>query len=218
MTDYPKGIAAPYSPKELIDIFRSKPLDFLPGEKRKYSNAGYYLLGYVIEQVSGQKYPDYIRQNIFARIDMGESGYESNTLIIKHRASGYSLEGDKILHSDYVDWSIPYAAGALYSTVEDMWRWNQALYGEKLLNGRSLSLLFTPDKSGYNYGWFIKQVNGREQVYHEGGNPGYAAFIARYPADRTFVIVLSNVETAPVATIANDLAALTFKEKPGTKS
>jgi CubicO group peptidase (beta-lactamase class C family) len=216
LNDYPKGIAQPYTPKELIAIFRDKPLDFPPGAKRKYSNSGYYLLGLIIEKASGQKYADYIQQNIFGPLGMRDSGYESNTAILKHRASGYALDGKNFQHADYVDWTVPYAAGALYSTVENLLRWDQALYMEKLLNRSSLDHLFTPEKSGYNYGWFIKTENGRQKIYHEGGNPGYAAFIARYPADKTFVIVLSNLETAPVSKIADDLVALSFGESVAT--
>lgn len=216
LTEFPKGIAQPYTPKELISIVRDKPLDFPPGARRKYSNEGYYVLGYIIERASGQRYADYIRQNILEPIGMRDSGYESNTALLKYRASGYTVEGSSIQHADYVDWSIPYAAGALYSTVEDMWRWDGALYTEKLLDRTSLERLFTPDQSGYNYGWFIKTENGRQKIYHEGGNPGYAAFIARYPADRTVVIVLSNLEVAPASKIGDDLARLLFGEKVST--
>ena len=210
LTDYPKGIAQAYTPKELIAIFENKALDFPPGTKRKYSNPGYYLLGYIIERVSGQTYADYIRQNILEPLGMHDSGYESNAGILMHRALGYSSEGNILQNAAYVDWSIPYSAGALYSTVEDMQRWDEALYTEKLLGRQWLKRLFTPDKSGYNYGWFIKSEGGKQKIYHEGNNPGYAAFIARYPEEKGLVVVLSNLDTAPVAKISDDLAALFF--------
>ena len=208
LNEYPRGIAQPYTPTELIAIVRNKPLDFAPGTRRKYSNSGYILLGYVIEQASGLTYADYIRQNIFEPLAMHDSGYESNALIIKHRASGYTFEGDSLRKGSYVDWSVPYAAGALYSTVEDLLRWDQALYTESLMGRKWLDRLFTPDKSGYNYGWFIRGEGTHQRIYHEGSNPGFSAFIARYPADKTLIVVLSNVETAPVGKIADDLAAL----------
>jgi CubicO group peptidase (beta-lactamase class C family) len=213
ISDYSKGIAQPYTPEELISIFVTKPLDFPPGTKRQYSNSGYYLLGYIIENVSGKQYADYIRENIFKPAGMQNSGYESNSAIIKQRSSGYTKERDTLQNAQYVDWSIPYSAGALYSTVEDMWRWNEALYTEKLLNRKWLERLFTPDKNGYNYGWFIKDEEGRQKFYHEGSNPGYSAFIARYPMDKAFVIVLSNLETSPVHEIADGLAHLFFSMK-----
>jgi CubicO group peptidase (beta-lactamase class C family) len=97
--------------------------------------------------------------------------------------------------------------------VEDLLRWDQALYTDKLLSRKWLDKLFTPDPSGYNYGWFIDSKGGRLKIYHEGSNPGFAAFIVRYPPDKTFVVVLSNLETAPVRQIAYDLAALSFGEK-----
>jgi CubicO group peptidase (beta-lactamase class C family) len=210
MDAYPRGIAQPYTPTELIAIARNKPLDFPPGTMRRYSNSGYILLGYVIEQASGLTYADYIQQNVFEPLAMHDSGYGSNALIIKHRASGYTCEGNSLRRGSYVDWSVPYAAGALYSTVEDLFRWDQALYTERLLGRKWLDRLFTPDKSGYNYGWFIRGQGTNQRIYHEGSNPGFSAFIARYPADKTLVVVLSNLETAPVSKIADDLAALSF--------
>jgi D-alanyl-D-alanine carboxypeptidase len=212
LDEFTKGIAQPYTPAELIATFRDRPLDFPPGAKRAYSNRGYYVLGYIVEQVSGQKYADYIEQHIFAPLGMSDSGYDSNVAIIKHRAVGYGVDGQRLRYTDYVDWSLPYAAGGLYSTVEDLSRWDRALYTAKLLSRVWLDKLFTPDPSGYNYGWFIDGKGARLKIYHEGSNPGFAAFIVRYPADRTFVVVLSNLETAPVRQIADDLAALSFGE------
>ena len=212
LDEFTKGIAQPYTPAELISTFRDKPLDFAPGTKWAYSNRGYYLLGYIIEKVSGQKYADYIRMHIFEPLGMNDSGYDSNTAVIKRHAIGYTKDGNTLRYADYVDWSLPFAAGGIYSTVEDLLRWDQALYTEKLLTRKWLDKLFTPDPSGYNYGWFIDQKGGRLKIYHEGSNPGFAAFIVRYPATKTLVVVLSNLETAPVRTIAYDLAAISFGE------
>jgi D-alanyl-D-alanine carboxypeptidase len=217
LDEFIKGIARPYTPAELIATFRDKPLDFPPGAKRAYSNRGYYLLGYIIEQASGQKYSDYIEQHIFAPLGMRDSGYDSNVTVNERRAWGYVSDGQKLHYADYVDWSLPYAAGGLYSTVEDLLRWDQALYTEELLDRKWLDRLFTPDPSGYNYGWFIDSKGGRLKVYHEGSNPGFAAFIVRYPADKTFVVVLSNIETAPVKQIAYDVSALSFGEAVTTR-
>lgn len=213
LDEFTKGPAQPYTPLELIATFRDKPLDAPPGTKWKYDNRGYYLLGYIIEQVSGQKYADYIKQYIFEPLGMKTSGYDSATAVITQRAIGYAVDGKTLHHADYVDWSIAYAAGALYSTVEDLLLWDQALYTAKLLNRASLDLLFTPDKSGYNYGWFIKSKDGKVKIYHEGSNPGFGAYIARFPQTKTCVIVLSNVESAPVREIADGLAGILFGER-----
>ena len=217
ISDFPKGIAQHYSPEELIEIFRNKPLDFPAGSKRKYSNSGYYLLGYIIEKVTGQKYADFIQNNIFDPLSMRNSGYESNASLIQYRASGYGVDGDKLLNADYLDWSIPYSAGGLYSTAEDLLRWDQALRTEKLLSKPWLDRLFDPDKSGYNYGWFIRDENGRRRIYHEGGNPGFASYIARYPDQKLVVIVLSNLEISPASTIGIDLASLYFGNESNNK-
>jgi D-alanyl-D-alanine carboxypeptidase len=213
LSDYPKGVTQPYTPEELIAVFRNKPLDFPPGTKFKYSNPGYYLLGYLIEKASGQTYADYLREHIFAPLGMHNSGYETNTAILKGRASGYTVDQGTLQNADYVDWSVPFAAGALYSTVEDLLKWDRALYTEKLLGRAWRERLFTPDQSGYNYGWFIRDKGGRQKIYHEGGNPGYTAFISRYPADQTCIIVLSNLEVAPVGKIADDLIEMLYGEE-----
>jgi len=109
-----------------------------------------------------------------------------------------------------MDMTIPYAAGALYSTTGDMLRWDQALYTEKLVSRKSLDEIFTPLKSEYGYGWSIGKKFDRQVIAHGGGIYGFATEIVRFPADRVTVIVLSNVQAAPAGKIANDLAAIVF--------
>ena len=114
--------------KELIAKFKDKPLDFKPGEKFRYSNSGYVVLGQIIETASGQNYPTFMKEAIFDPLEMNDTGYDNATAIIKHRASGYTRRlGIVLTNCDYVDMSIPHAAGALYSTVEDLLKWDQAL-------------------------------------------------------------------------------------------
>jgi CubicO group peptidase (beta-lactamase class C family) len=107
-----------------------------------------------------------------------------------------------------VDWSLASAAGALYSTVDDLLRWDRGLATDALLPESMRRRLQTPTSEGYNAGWFVDRDNGWLRMYHEGSNPGYAGFIYRYPEDGLLVVVLSNLETAPVRPIADALAAL----------
>lgn len=212
-TDFPdfvKTAAVETTASELTGRFRDKPLQFAPGEKFAYSNSGYYLLGTIIERVSGKSYADFLQENIFAPLNMKQTGYDNPVRIIKNRAAGYARQGDGFINAAPISMSTAYAAGALYSTVEDMLLWDQALYTEKLVSRKSLDEAFTPFKSSYGYGWSIGNRFDRQVIAHGGGIFGFSTYIARYPADRVTVIVLSNVEGAPSGEIANDLSAIFF--------
>ncbi|PYP53783.1 MAG: serine hydrolase, partial [Gemmatimonadetes bacterium] len=120
--DYATTEATPTTPEQLVARFRDKPLNFQPGEQWEYSNSGYVLLGYLLEKISGQRYQDFVRDNLFAPLGMTESGYDSHAAIILHRASGYSPGANGPVNAGYIDMSIPFSAGALYSTTEDLLR------------------------------------------------------------------------------------------------
>ena len=105
-------------------------------------------------------------------------------------------------------WNGMGAAGGLYSTVGDLYRWDQALYAEKLLSKKSLSEMFTPYKGNYGYGWYIAEQDGHRFINHSGWIDGFAASFGRYPDDRLTVIVLSNIDSAPVNTIARNIGAI----------
>lgn len=170
----------------------------------------YYLLGVIIERASGKSYADFLQDNIFKPLGMTSTGYDSSRSIIKNRAAGYAWQGDSLVNASYLDMSIPYAAGSLYSTVEDLLRWEQALYTEKLISRKSLDEMFTPFRGEYGYGWNNRKKFDRQALEHEGGINGFNTFISRYPADRLAVIVLSNNEHPSVARIVNELTAIVF--------
>jgi CubicO group peptidase (beta-lactamase class C family) len=213
LKDFPKGICVPYGIEELIATFKDRPLKFKPGTDWSYTNTEYYLLAYIIEKVSGKSYSEFLTENIFKPLGMKDSGFASTLAIVPQIAEGYAREGNGLRHRDYYDRSLEVGAGGAISTAEDMLRWNQALYSEQLLSRKSLELMFAPSRPGnYGYGWFI-QSTPRLKEFHEGSDPGFAAFEARYPKDRGFIIVLSNLEDAPVRDMANDLGALLFDGK-----
>ena len=195
--DYPGSRATPTTPVQTIARFKAKPLDFQPGEKFSYSNSNYIVLGYIIEQVSGQTYEAFLGQSIFTPLDLRDTGYDhlSNSLAIGY-PNRYSTQP-----ADYIDMSIPYAAGALYSTVEDLYRWEQSLSKDQLVPKAYLDEMFAPQivipGSGlaYGYGWVIgKDPLGRSINWHDGGIEGFATNIARYPDDQVAIIILSNQE------------------------
>jgi CubicO group peptidase (beta-lactamase class C family) len=208
--DFMKTAAAETTSGELTNRFRDKPLQFALGEKYAYSNSGYYLLGTIIERASGKSYADFLQENIFSPLGMKQTGYDSPVRIIKNRAAGYARTNEGFINAAPISMSTAYSAGALYSTVEDMLLWDQALYTEKLVSRKSLDEAFTPFKSNYGYGWSIGKRYDRQVIAHGGGIFGFSSYIARYPADRVTVIVLSNVEGAPSGEIANNLSAIVF--------
>src|SRR5215831_8992385 len=136
--DYVSTEAIPTTPEKLVARFRDQPLEFQPGEKWNYSNSGYVLLGYLIEKISGQPYDKFEQENIFNPLGMKDSGYDSNSAVILRRASGYSPGPSGPVNAGYIDMSIPLSAGGLYSTTEDLLRWEQGLFGGKLLSPASL--------------------------------------------------------------------------------
>ena len=138
--DYQKLEPFASTPAELVARFREKPLDFQPGEQWSYSNSGFVLLGYLIERVSGETYETFVRDNIFTPLGMKHSGYDSNSAIIVHRASGYISGKNGFEHAGFIHMSIPFAAGALYSTTEDLLKWQQGLFGGKVLRRPEVSV------------------------------------------------------------------------------
>ena len=202
------------SPQEFIKRFRDKPLEFKPGEKFAYDNSGYYLLGVIIEQVSKLKYEEYLRQNIFNKLDMMDSGYDWPTAILKNRATGYSMNKGKAINSEYLDMGQPYAAGSLYSTVLDLYKWDRALYTSKVLNAKSINAAFTENKDHYGYGWFIEQQHGHKIVGHGGGINGFSTVIRRAIEEDAVAIVLSNSDaTSVVANLGKELLGIALGEE-----
>ncbi|MCU0546057.1 MAG: serine hydrolase [Oscillatoriaceae cyanobacterium Prado104] len=211
--DYLETMMLPSPVENTIAKFKDLPLEFQPGEKFSYSNSGYTLLTYILEKVSGKSYETYLQEQIFQPLGMQNSGYDRHNLIIKNRASGYAAGSNGLENAIYIDMSVPSGAGGLYSTVEDLYRWDRALYTEKLVSKSSLEIIFTADKNEYGYGWVIANTFNRKLVWHNGGINGFRTTIMRFIDDGVCAIVLSNSETAPAERICQDLAAIVFGEK-----
>jgi len=201
------------TPEKLVARFRDKPLDFQPGEKWTYSNSGYVLLGYLIEKVSGESYEKFVQENIFGPLGMKDSGYDSNSAIIPRRAAGYARVKDETENAGFIHMSIPFSAGALYSTTEDLLRWEQGLFGGKLLSAASLAKMTTPFKEDYACGVGVRTVSGHKVVDHGGGIEGFNTFLAYYPEDKLTVVALSNLNGDAPSSIVARLAALARGEK-----
>ena len=201
-----------HTPAELIEFFKNRPLDFVPGENFTYSNSGYILLGYIIEKITGSSYSNFLRATIFEPLGMKDTGFETEPGMSKQKATGYYLDHEQIVSSAYVDMTVPFSAGGLYSTVEDLYKWDQALYTEKLVSKKSRDAMFTPYRNNYGFGFVISRLYDRKFISHSGSIEGFATYIARYPDDRVTIIVLNNVggSQPPVGRMAINLAAILF--------
>lgn len=210
--DFESHQAQAMTPEKLVEWFRDKPLEFEPGTKWNYSNSGYILLGYLIEKITGQTYSDFVQQNIFTPLGMKDSGYDSNSAIIAHRAAGYTQGKSGPVNAGFVHMSIPFSAGALYSTTEDLLRWEQGLFGGKVLKAESLAKMTTPFKQDYAFGLGVSTNNGHKMISHDGGIQGFNTALAYYPDDKLVVAVLANLN-GPAGQIAGNLAKVAHGEK-----
>ena len=205
---FQKMAGVPYTPLQLIELTRDRPLEFTPGTKMAYDNSGYILLGYVIEQVTGKTYEQQLHSRILDPLGMADSGFEHNTAILKHRAEGYENENGKLQRAAYLDMTIPYAAGSMYSTVDDLLKWDQALYGTKILSAASKEKMWKSNLNDYAYGWFIVNRYGEHSFEHGGGINGFSTMIIRVPDKKLLAVALSNMESESPGLVAAGLLAL----------
>jgi CubicO group peptidase (beta-lactamase class C family) len=183
---------------ELIDLFKNKPMEFAPGESYKYNNSAFVLLGAIIEKVSGMKYGEFVEQKIFTPLGMTSSFYDNTQRIIPRRAAGYDRNGANYVNAEYLSMSHPHAAGALMSTVDDLAKWDAALYTEKLVKQDSLKRAWTSyvlasgKPTDYGYGWGVAKLEGMQMLAHGGGIHGFTCDAVRLPETRVYVAILTN--------------------------
>lgn len=206
----------PGPPEKLL--FHDVPLNFQPGEQWAYTNLGYIVLGYLLEKISGEPYEEFVRQNIFKPLGMNDSGLTSFVTIIPRRAAGYWPGGNGIENAERWDPRIGFSAGALYSTTEDLLRWEEGLFGGKLLTPASLHKMTTVFKSDYACGLHVNRVNGHLVIEHDGNNIGFNADMAYYPEEKIAVIVLANLNGTVTGEMTKALAAVAHGEAPPVPS
>ena len=182
---------------------KTYPYDFDPGTKWSYDNSGYLLLGCIVEKVSGQSYGDFLRENFFQPLGMTNTGVYRAHLGLPHEALGYSLGTNGFTQA--LNWDMSWAggAGALYSTVEDLYRWNEGIFNGRVLDAASLEAAFTPVKTkenqtnytkdaGYGFGWGVGRYRGLRKISHNGGLDGFSSCLQRLPDEKFTVAVLAN--------------------------
>lgn len=202
----------PYTRTSLMALFRDLPLEFTPGSTYRYSNSGYFLLGMVIERVTGRRLADVLRTNITEPLGMTQTRYREDRSLEAHRASGYYSLGTTFINAKHNSPSVDLGSSGILSSTTDLLRWDQALYTDKLITTASRDEMFTPVLNGYGYGWQSGASLGRARVDHSGSDNGFSTYIVRFLRDRVTVIVLSNSDRASGSGTGMDLARIVFGE------
>ena len=210
----PNAIRIDFSPKQFIDSLAKLPLDFIPGTKFNYSNSNYLILGYIIEQVTGKSFKNYLQENIFKPAGLTNTYYDTPTELISNRVSGYTKDSSKFYNADYISMTQVFSAGALLSNADDLFKWHQVLYSYKLVNREMLEKAFTPFKlkdgqfSEYGYGWFLKDWKGSKSIGHGGAIDGFRSMETFFPEQDIFVAVLFNSDNDEYFSLFDNTANL----------
>ena len=211
-------------PEELIDVFKNEPMDFDPGDKFLYNNSGYILLGYIIENLSGMTYEEFVEKNIFEKLGMSNSYYGKMKQIIPNRASGYQVDEDSYQNAEYLSLTLPYAAGSLMSTVDDLLKWQNAINANELIKRSSLekaingSRLNNGEEISYGYGWVKGNLKGSPIVSHGGGIFGFTTNEIYFPEEDIYVVGLSNCNCKDIGDAATKIGAMAIgKSFPNVK-
>jgi CubicO group peptidase (beta-lactamase class C family) len=208
----------PYKVDEFVKKYASGDLEFEPGSKYTYNNSGYFLLGAIIEHVTGKPYEQVLKENIFDALGMKNTGYDHHGTILPKRATGYSKTPDGYANAGYLDMSIPYAAGSLYSTVEDLYLWDQALYTDKLLSAQSKALMYKPFLDNYAYGWVVTNASFKQNdqpvqvISHNGGINGFTTTIVRFPKEKNLIVMLDNTGSEYLDRLSDSIAKILYNQ------
>src|SRR5688572_17417166 len=208
----------PYKVGDFVKQYTSGDLEFEPGTKYSYNNSGYFLLGAIIERVTGKTYEQALKEMIFDRVGMKNTGYDLHSPLIPKRASGYAKSANGYTNAQYLDMSIPYAAGSLYSTVEDLYLWDQALYTDKLVTAQSKELMFKPFLENYAYGWIVRDASFKlndqpvQMILHGGGINGFATTLVRFPKDKHLIVLLDNTGTSYLDRLSDSIAKILYNQ------
>jgi D-alanyl-D-alanine carboxypeptidase len=185
---------------ELLKEFYKLPMEFQPDDSWAYDNTGYYLLGIIVEKAGGESYWKFVDERIFKPLGMKATRSTDPRPIVPNRASGYEWVQGAFENRPVLAPFIAFSAGSILSNVEDMAKWDAALYSEKLLKTSSLERMWSPAKSregatlpfSYGFGWFIENYHGHRLIHHSGGTPGFSSVIHRFADDKLTIIILSN--------------------------
>jgi CubicO group peptidase (beta-lactamase class C family) len=210
----PKGTVIPVLDREVLGMLMQQTKTYFPpGTKYRYSNSAYALLALIVEARSGNTFARFLRENIFRPLKMSHTlAYEQGLSVVPNRAYGYSPDASGFKRTDQSLTSSVLGDGGIYSSVADLYQWDQALYTDKLVSRKMLKLAFTPGPAtgypdtGYGFGWFIGQYRGLREVWHSGNSVGFTTRIARFPEKKFTVIILTNRNEANIAEYPHRIA------------
>lgn len=216
----PDSQTIPVSDNDVYNSLRgTDSLYFGPGTKYQYSNSAYVLLGVLIEKLSGSSFSDFLKTEIFTPLGMDESSTNLIKAKISNRAFGYSGENGTFLKTDQSVTSYTLGDGGIYSSVSDLFKWDQALYGGKVVSNETMNKIFNPSSwineqknEAYGLGWFISQKNGRRCIWHSGNSRGFTNLITRFPDEKLTIIILTNRNEADVESVEKELEAVILKD------
>ncbi|HMG37008.1 MAG TPA: serine hydrolase domain-containing protein [Blastocatellia bacterium] len=209
----PAGTSVPLKDKDVLHLLeQQRRTYFAPGSKFRYSNSGYALLALIVEAVGSISFAGFLKANIFDPLGMKATvAFENGISTVQNRAYGYSPRENGFERTDQSLTSSVLGDGGIYSSVEDLFRWDQALYSDKLVSLDTLKRAFTSTidtgekGQGYGYGWFVGSFNGAREISHSGETVGFRNFIGRYPDQRLSVIVLANRSDARPADLTHKI-------------
>ena len=204
-------------PMVAVNLIKDMPLEFKPGEEFRYSNTNYVLLGIIIEKVTGMPFEDYLEKNIFTPLNMMNTGicYGKNNEL--HHATPYTGYLEVVPIDDKLVLTQTYGAGNMYSTIEDLYRWDRALKTEKLVKKETMDKIFKehialPEVGSYGYGWMIADTDMGKKISHGGNTMGFSSNIARYPDEDLVVIILTNNGYYNTEDLTDTLTSIAFNK------
>jgi CubicO group peptidase (beta-lactamase class C family) len=205
-----------YTPKDGVDYIKDEQLNFKPGSNFRYSNSNFYLLGYIIEMVTGKTFENYLKESVLDKADLKNTFYIHPEKSIPDMPQGYSKFDGKIEKATLQEVTIMYSAGALISNADDIYKWHQALYNQQLVKKETLEKATTPFKfddgtfSQYACGWFVKNIDGSKTIEHSGSTDGFQSDEIYLPNENVFVVALYNCYEADMdwQTLTNDIVRL----------
>ena len=213
--DFLETATAGITSQKMIDLIKTDTFDFNPGENYEYNNSGFFILGYIIEKITGKPYGEYLKDTFFEPLGMKNTGVHAATLILENEATGYAQNNGRFEKA--LDWDMSRAggAGSLYSTVEDLYLWNEAVFNGKVLKEESLKAAFTPVTLNngkkpvdmdYGYGWAFWTIRNLKFIGHGGGLHGFLSDLLRQPEEKLTVVVLTNCTPAQEGKNPNNIS------------
>ena len=188
----------PITPKELLDIIEKFPYDFNPGKRYMYNNSGYFILGYIVAQLSGKTLSEYLNETFFKPLDMNNTGIYFTNIVLNNEAQGYSMNGIEVKKADFQEMSWALGVGNIYSTTKELYKWNEAIFNGKILSNAiskiafSQAVLNSGGKVDYGFGWFLSSNMGLKFIQHSGISSGFFSYLERQPENKLTVCVLCN--------------------------